>query len=96
MAALQAVSDPASLDRGLAGSNQEVAISSSSAKQRHRRCCWNVSLKISSCRLACASAESRENGGMQSYRKLGGKKVGQKQGKVCLLFAILVLLHKSS
>lgn len=67
MAALQAVSDPASLDGGLAGSNQEVPISSSSAKQRHRR--WKASLKISSCRLVYASADLRENLGMQSYRK---------------------------
>ncbi len=81
MAALQAVSDLASLDGGLAGSIQEVAISSSSAKQRHRRCCWNVSLKISSCRLACASAESSENGGMQSYRKWGEKKLGKSREK---------------
>lgn len=74
MAALQAVSDPASLGGGLAGSYQEVPISSSSAKQRHRR--WKASLKISSRRLACASAESSENGGMQSYRKWG-KKLGK-------------------
>lgn len=61
MDALQAVSDPASLDGGLAGSNQEVPISSSSAKQRHRRCCWTASLKVpTSRRLACVSAESRK------------------------------------
>lgn len=75
MAALQAVSDPASLDGGLAGNDREVPISSSFAKQRHRR--WKASLKISSCCLACASAESSENVGMQSYRKLGEKKLGK-------------------
>lgn len=80
MAALQAVSDPASLDGGLAGSSQEVPISSSSAKQRHRRWCWNASLKISSRRPACASAESSENGRMQSYRKRG-KKLGKGREK---------------
>lgn len=78
MAALQAVSGPASLDGGLAGSNQEVPISSSSAKQRHRRWCWKVSLKISFSRLACALAES--NVGMQSYRKWG-KKLGKRGEK---------------
>lgn len=52
-----AVSDPASLDGGLAGNDQEVPISYSSAKQRHRRWCWKASppfFKISSCRLVSA------------------------------------------
>lgn len=83
MAALQAVSDQASLDGGLAGSDQEVPISSSSAKQRHRR--WKASLKISVHRLDCALAESRENVAMQSYRKWGKKLNGQSLPFVCHL-----------
>lgn len=82
MAALQAVSDPASLERGLAGSNQEVPISSGAAKQRHRRWCWKASLQISSRRLACASAESSENGGVQ--RKWGKKLGKSKKSAFCL------------
>lgn len=81
MAALQAVSDPASLDRGLAGSNQEVPISSSSAKQRHRRWCWKASLKIF---LLVASPAPQLNR-VQKWREAElqevGEKVGQKAGK---------------
>ncbi|KAK2903900.1 hypothetical protein Q8A73_010557 [Channa argus] len=65
----RAVSDPASLDGGLAGSYQEVPISCSSAKQRHRLWCWKASLKISTRRLACALAESRKSVEMQSTGK---------------------------
>lgn len=86
MAALQAVSDPASLDGGLAGSDREVPVSSGSAKQRHRR--WKASLKISSRCLACASAESSEYVGMRSYRKWGEKswaKAGKSLPFVCHL-----------
>lgn len=69
MASLQPVSDPASLDGGLAGSNQEVPISSRPAKQRHRR--WKASLKISTRRLASASAESRERRGGKKKKMEG-------------------------
>lgn len=50
-------------------------------------------IRISTRCLAGALAESNESVGMQSYRKCGKKSW---MGKVCLLFAILVLLHKSS
>lgn len=72
MASLQAVSDSASLDGGLAGSNQEVPINASAAKQRHRRGARNHPLRL--LLVAFALAESRENVGMQGYRKWRKKK----------------------
>lgn len=98
VAALQAVSDPASLDRGLAGGKQEV--------HQLRLCQAEAQALVlesfPSRFLLIASPAPQQNRmrmeGCRASGSVGGKKkeAGQKQGNVCVLFAVLVLLHKNT